>query len=103
VAFEQWLENDESNAFGDDYDAALYAPGEAAVEEAAVYFAEAEEANATGDRYELATTILTIVLFFAGISLVVRWRSVRIVLLAAAGAFLLGGAVYLLNLPLAPS
>lgn len=103
AAVEQWLDNDEFLPFGEEYEEVLYAAGNERSAQAEVFLAEADDANSTGDRYELATTLLTIVLFFAGVSIVVRWRSVRIALLVAASLFLLGAGVYLISLPLAPS
>jgi hypothetical protein len=41
------------------------------------------------------------VLFFAGISLRLDWRPLRVVVLCLAGAMLLAGAAFVLTLPVA--
>ena len=41
------------------------------------------------------------VLFFAGISLRLDWRPLRIAVIAMAGGLLVGGGAYVLTLPLA--
>jgi hypothetical protein len=53
------------------------------------------------DRYILATVFMAAVLFFAGISLRLDWRPLRIAVIAMAGGLLVGGGAYVLTLPLA--
>jgi hypothetical protein len=64
-------------------------------------YLEGTEAKSNDDRYILSTVFFAAVLFFAGISLRLDWRPLRIVVLGLAGALLLGGAVFVLSLPVA--
>ena len=63
----------------------LYRPGEAAQDASDEFFRQAGEANENGDDHELAATILTAVLFFAGIAAVVDDRRIGWALIWAAG------------------
>lgn len=91
-AFEAWLATDpleNPNAPKIPFDMAEYQVPElvAAVEfdEAAhVAFAEAEEAGAISDAYVLATLLLAVVLFFAGVCTKIGWRPAQLALLAIA-------------------
>jgi hypothetical protein len=62
---------------------------------------EGARAKIYADRYILATVFMAAVLFFAGISLRLDWRPLRIAVLAMAGALLAGGGAFVLTLPLA--
>ena len=53
------------------------------------------------DRYILSTVFFAAVLFFAGISLRLEWRPLRIVVLGMALVLLLGGVAFVLTLPVA--
>lgn len=53
------------------------------------------------DRYILATVFFAAVLFFAGISLRLDWRPLRIAVLGMALALLVGGGAFVLTLPVA--
>jgi hypothetical protein len=64
-------------------------------------FAEGTDAKANDDHYVLSTVFFAAVLFFAGISLRLEWRPLRIVILSLGTAMLLGGLVYVLSLPVA--
>jgi hypothetical protein len=64
-------------------------------------FAEGTDAKRTGDRYVLSTVFFAAVLFFAGISLRLDWRPLRIAVLGMAFALLGGGVVFVLTLPVA--
>jgi hypothetical protein len=64
-------------------------------------YLEGTEAKSNDDRYILSTVFFAAVLFFAGISLRLDWRPLRIIVLGLAGALLLGGAVFVLSLPVA--
>ena len=66
-----------------------------------VRFDEAGDANAHGDDYELAATLLTVVLFFAGISVVIHDRTIQIALLAVAGIVFVGSLGFVFTLPTA--
>jgi hypothetical protein len=64
-------------------------------------YAEGTEAKTNDDRYILSTVFFAAVLFFAGISLRLDWRPLRIAVLGMALALLLGGAGFVLTLPVA--
>ncbi len=95
----RWFDNDEVAPFDETYDNALYTEGDALLEEANDLFDSADAANATGDDYSLAVTLLTVTLFFAGLSVTINGPRTRIVMLVAGLAFLLGGTVFLTTLP----
>jgi hypothetical protein len=59
------------------------------------------EAKGDDDKYILSTVFFAAVLFFAGISLRLLWRPLRITVLAIAGVLLLGGVAFVLSLPTA--
>lgn len=79
----------------------LYSRGEAARTASDESFAEAGEANEHGDNHELAATILTAVLFFAGIATVLDDRRIALSLISAAGFLLVAGLIYSVTLPVA--
>jgi hypothetical protein len=64
-------------------------------------YQEGTAAKTNDDHYILSTVFFAAVLFFAGISLRLEWRPLRIVVLALAGAMLLCGAAFVLTLPVA--
>jgi hypothetical protein len=64
-------------------------------------YTEGTQAKTNDDRYILATVFFAAVLFFAGISLRLDWRPLRIIVLGLALALLLGGAGFVASLPLA--
>jgi hypothetical protein len=64
-------------------------------------YAEGTKAKTHDDRYILATVFFAAVLFFAGISLRLDWRPLRIIVLGLALALLLGGIGFVLTLPVA--
>ncbi len=59
------------------------------------------QAKTNDDRYILSTLFFAAVLFFAGISLRLLWRPLRVGVLAAATALLLAGVIYVGTLPIA--
>lgn len=69
--------------------------------EADALYAEGTDAKSNDDRYILSTVFFAAVLFFAGISLRLDWRPLRIFVLGLATAMLLGGAGFVLTLPVA--
>lgn len=102
AAVDEWLSSGDSNPFESPaYLEALYGAGEAEKLVSAQFFEEGGAANENGDNYELASTILTAVLFFAGISLVVIGDAIRWTLLGIAGLLLIGATGYVASLPLA--
>jgi hypothetical protein len=64
-------------------------------------FAEGTQAKSNDDRYILSTVFFAAVLFFAGISLRLEWRPLRIVVLGLAAAMLIGGGIFVASLPVA--
>jgi len=64
-------------------------------------YAAGTTAKDDGDSYILSTLFFAAVLFFAGISLRLDWRPLRVVVLGMAAVVLLGGVGYLLTLPVA--
>ena len=102
AAVDEWLISSESKPFESPvYLDTLYGQGEDAKLVSEQFFEEAGAANENGDNYELASTILTIVLFFAGISIVLDDGRIRWALLGAASLLLVGATGYVVSLPLA--
>jgi hypothetical protein len=67
--------------------------------EADALFEEGTTAKADDDQYILSTVFFAAVLFFAGISLRLEWRRLRLAVLGLAGAMLLGGIAMVATLP----
>jgi hypothetical protein len=63
-------------------------------------YAEGTEAKSYDDRYILSTVFFAAVLFFAGISLRLDWRPLKVAVLAMALTLLFGGAAFVATLPL---
>jgi hypothetical protein len=66
-----------------------------------VLYTEGTEATDNDDRYILATVFFAAVLFFAGISLRLDWRPLKIAVLGMALTLLVGGVAFVFTLPLA--
>ena len=64
-------------------------------------YKDATNAKANDDHYILSTVFFAAVLFFAGISLRLLWRPLRLTVLGMATVLLTGGLVYVLTLPVA--
>src|SRR3954447_14820808 len=64
-------------------------------------YLEGTQAKSNDDHYILSTLFFASVLFFAGISLRLFWRPLRVGVLGAAATLLLGGLVYVGPLPIA--
>lgn len=69
--------------------------------QANIHYTDGTDAKANDDHYILSTVFFAAVLFFAGISLRLEWRRLRMGVLAFAGAMLLGGVIYVFTLPIA--
>jgi hypothetical protein len=69
--------------------------------QADVLYEEGTKAKTNDDHYILSTVFFAAVLFFAGISLRLLWRPLRVVVLGLATLLLLGGLVFVLSLPVA--
>jgi hypothetical protein len=75
------------------------ARGDALEKQADARSAEGTQAKVNGDRYVLSTVFFAAVLFFAGISLRLEWLRLRVAVIALAGTLLLGGAIFVISLP----
>jgi hypothetical protein len=64
-------------------------------------YTEGTKAKSNDDRYILSTVFFAGVLFFAGISLRLDWRPLKIAVLGLAFALLVGGAAFVVTLPVA--
>jgi hypothetical protein len=64
-------------------------------------YQQGTEAKSNDDKYILSTVFFAAVLFFAGISLRLDWRPLRIAVLGMALALLTGGLAFVLTLPAA--
>ena len=62
-------------------------------------YGEGTAAKTNDDRYILSTLFFAAVLFFAGISLRLGWRPLRLVILGMATVLMLAGVGYVLTLP----
>jgi hypothetical protein len=100
-ALAAWPGDDSSPFESQAYAEELYGPGEAARATSDEFFQEAGEANENGDNQELAATILTAVLFFAGIAAVMDDRRIGWALIVVSGLLLAAGIAYSATLPLA--
>lgn len=100
IASERWWVTEEARPFdGDAYVFGVYGEGLAKRQAAFSLFDSATEANQNGDDYVLAATIIALVLFLAGVSLVLKGRLTRTVLVAGSGVILAVVAVYVAGLP----
>jgi hypothetical protein len=79
-------------------DLALSAKLDAAADE---LYEDGTAAKSYDDKYILSTVFFAAVLFFAGISLRLDWRPLRIAILGMALALLIGGVTFVLTLPVA--
>jgi hypothetical protein len=97
-----WLTNKESRPFdADTYVIELYGDGLAIVDSASALFDRASDANGNGDNYTLAATIVALVLFLSGVSLVLKGKTTRSVLVSGSAVILAGVLVFVISLPLA--
>jgi hypothetical protein len=64
-------------------------------------YQEGTDAKSHDDSYILSTVFFAAVLFFAGISLRLDWRPLRMIVLGLAAVMLLTGAAFVLTLPVA--
>jgi hypothetical protein len=79
----------------------LYADGDAELAAASENVDLARDANQNSDRYQTASTILAIVLFFSGVSLVIGYARLRSALLVMASLTLVATIAFLTSIPLA--
>jgi hypothetical protein len=102
AATAEWFESDLERPFDSEtYQNALYSTGLELQEDSAGLFEEAATANENADKYDLATTILALVLFFAGIATLISRREVTMALLGVSAVLLVGSVIYVLTLPTA--
>jgi hypothetical protein len=64
-------------------------------------YTDGTDAKSNDDRYILSTVFFAAVLFFAGISLRLDWRPLKIAVLGMALTLLVGGTAFVFTLPLA--
>ena len=83
------------------YHLAAGAAARAFDDKADALFKEGSDAKSNDDKYILSTVFFAAVLFFAGISLRLDWRPLRIFVLGAATVMLLSAAIFVLSLPVA--
>ena len=100
TAVDEWFGNSELSPFDDEtYLDSVYGQGQTYYENSSLLFEEAADANRHGDDYTLAATILAVVLFLVGVSLVLKMPRVRMALLAGSALILAGTAAYVISLP----
>jgi hypothetical protein len=68
-------------------------------QEADRHYLEGTHAKSNDDKYILSTVFFAAVLFFAGISLRLDWRPLRVTVLGLAAAMLILGGTFVLSLP----
>jgi hypothetical protein len=83
------------------YHLATAARASALDREADALYQEGTDAKSNDDKYVLSTVFFAAVLFFAGISLRLDWRPLRIAVLGLGTAMLVGGVVFVAGLPVA--
>lgn len=86
-------------AGNEDYRKEMLAKSQTLSDEAEGVFKAGQEANGTGDKFQLVAVIFAISLFFGGIVQVFRNDRMRLVILAVGAVLFLCGAVYLVTLP----
>jgi hypothetical protein len=69
--------------------------------EAATEFAQGDTANGNSDRFVAGTAMLSLVLFLAGISPLLKSSTVRITMLALAGVIGIAASIFIFTLPAA--
>jgi hypothetical protein len=96
------LENEEletalNTDLGEDYVKAVFSASHAEFERADQRFAAGRDANNRGDQFSLAGVVLSVALFFAGVSLVFK-SSIRWAFLGFGALVLVGAFLYMLTL-----
>jgi hypothetical protein len=101
VLQEQVLETAMENelAGNENYRTEMLGKGQALSDEAEKVFKEGEQANAIGDKFQLAAVIFAISLFFGGIVQVFRNDMMRWVILGVGGVLFVAATIYMLRLP----
>ncbi|MDT4968351.1 MAG: hypothetical protein QOJ64_3088 [Acidobacteriota bacterium] len=91
----------EKDLAGDEnYRKEMLAQSHALFDESEKYFKLGQDANETGDKFQLIAVIFAIGLFFGGIVQVFRNDRVRRAIISVSGVFLIVGTIYMLTLPL---
>jgi hypothetical protein len=98
---EQILEKAMEKDLADDetYRQEMLEKSQSLFDEAEKTFKQGQEANETGDKFQLIAVIFAISLFFGGIVQVFRNDRVRWAILGVSGIFLIVGTIYTLMLP----
>lgn len=101
-ATEAWFTNQEVRPFDEaTYVDAIYGTGLEYYENSFALFDEAAEANSNGDDYTLGATIISLVLFLAGVSLVLKGKVTRLLLIGVSAVIVVIAGVFVVTLPLA--
>lgn len=103
AAVDRWLERGDGAPFRNDnaYLDPLYENADGLAEESSALIGRAAEAGGMGQEYGFASTLLATVLFFGGLSVVLRNVRLRSILLIVAGVMLVASVGYLITLPVA--
>ena len=102
IAAEAWFTNQEIRPFDEAaYLDVVYRTGLEYYENSFVLFDEAAEANSNGDDYTLGATIISLVLFLSGVSLVLKGRVTRLVLILVSAVIVAVAGGFVASLPLA--
>lgn len=83
----------------EDYRKEMLAKSQGLFDESENTFKQGQEADETGDKFQLIAVLYAISLFFGGIVQVFRNNRVRLAVLVASGVFLATATIYLLTLP----
>jgi hypothetical protein len=83
----------------EDYRKEMLAKSQSLFDEAEKTFKQGQDADETGDKFQLIAVIFAISLFFGGIVQVFRNDRVRWVILGVSGVFLIAATIYMLTLP----
>ena len=90
----------EKDLAGDEnYRQEMLAKSKSLFDEAEKTFKQGQEANQTGDKFQLIAVIFAISLFFGGIVQVFRNDRVRLAILGVSGLFFIVAIIYMLTLP----
>lgn len=100
LAADAWFTNQETRPFDEaTYLDVTYGQGMEYYENSFALFDEAVEANGNGDDYTLGATIVSLVLFLAGVSLVLKGRVTRLLLVVVSIGIIALAGVFVASLP----
>lgn len=84
----------------ENYRKEMLARSQTLFDESEKIFKEGQEANETGDKFQVSAVLYAIALFFGGILQVFRNRGARAAILGAGGLFFVAATAYMLTLPI---